>query len=435
MRGRRTLFATTGIILTLSTALFLLLSLFAIGYFVLVPVSRQAADDLAALISLSAKTWVELPPNTRPDFERELFAHHNLKLELADPRRAEDFSPTPELYLQFLERALSRRTGQSIHIMRLESVDDWFHVNITVSDRQLEVAFQEERLGTRFTLAALLIVSGGTLIVLLTSMLLVRRVTRPLEHLSDAVARVGSGRSFKPLPVTGPEELARLARRFNQMEMQVRELLENRTTLLAGISHDLRTPIARMRIALEMLPAHTDPFLIGQFESDLREMDHLIQQALELARGLGNQPKTTVELAGFLTDLAERYRKEGAAIELEAPKPCETRLTAVALRRVLGNLIDNALRFSGEDSVKIVLRVEARRIVISVLDKGPGIPEEEADAVFQPFHRLEDSRSRSTGGSGLGLAIARQLCDANLWSVELRARPRGGTEARLTIPR
>jgi len=430
----RTLFATTGLTLTVSTTAFLVLSLVAIGFYILVPVSRQAADDLAALIELSAKTWVELPPETRPDFERELFDHHGLKVSVANHDRREKVSNNPALYLRFLEKSLYDRLGQPLVVMAMRDEPQWLHVNIEFPGRVLEMSFQAERLGTRFFAAVVLIAAGGAVVILLTSILLVRRVTRPLTRLSEATSRVAGGASSEPLDESGPTELASLARRFNQMQRQVRELLESRTTLLAGISHDLRTPIARMRVALEMLPADSDPTLLEQLEKDLVEMDHLIRQALELARGLGNAPSVPVDLVELLRDLVRRYREQGVSVEFAAPGALKTEVAAVPLRRVVTNLVDNALRFSGNEPVGIALDLEPHRAVIRVTDRGPGIPEDQLDAVFRPFHRLETSRSRATGGSGLGLAIVRQLCDANGWGVSLHRRPRGGTEARLAIP-
>jgi two-component system osmolarity sensor histidine kinase EnvZ len=263
----------------------------------------------------------------------------------------------------------------------------------------------------------------------LTALVLARRISRPLALLADAAARVGEGMTPELLPESGPTELAALAATFNRMARQVKELMDNRTTLLAGISHDLRTPLARLRIALEMMPENAKPALIARMERDLEEMNQLIGGFLELAQGLGQEEKRPVDLAALLGDLAQ-----DTTLEWRAPLPCFREVAPLALRRILSNLIENALRYGGGKPVSVACDCAEGCARISVFDRGPGIPPDQAEKVFQPFYRLESSRSSATGGSGLGLAIARQLADANGWQIELLAREGGGTEARLTIP-
>ena len=436
----KSLFAVTGLTLTIAMGVFLLISLSAITFYILAPVSRQAADDLAALMVLSAQTWVELPPQTRPDFEQELLARHHLRVALAETEQEQEQQPFdhPALYLRFLKDALLRRTGQPIRIMIDQSSDngDWLQTDLPVAERVLRVSFQSERLGTHFPAATLLILTAGTLVILLTSLLLVRRITRSLARLAEATARIGDSQPLTPLPETGPRELAALARSFNRMEKQVKDLLENRTTLLAGISHDLRTPISRMGLALEMLPPQPDPDLVDRLRQDLAEMERLIGQTLELARGLDNQETELLDIREPIDTLVSRYIQGGARLEWTPGDSCIIRVVPLALQRVLTNLLDNAIRFSDpKQPVEIDYRCGHGELVIRVLDRGPGIPAEQVESVFRPFYRLEGSRSRSTGGSGLGLAITRQLCDTNRWEIELAPRDGGGTEARLRIPR
>ncbi|BAN34256.1 periplasmic sensor signal transduction histidine kinase [Sulfuricella denitrificans skB26] len=205
--------------------------------------------------------------------------------------------------------------------------------------------------------------------------------------------------------------------------------MDNRTTLLAGISHDLRTPLARLRIALEMMPENAKPTLIARMERDMEEMNQLIGGFLELAQGLGQEEKRPVDLAVLLGELAQ-----DTGLEWRALPPCIREVASVALRRILSNLVENALRYGGGKPVSMVCDCADGGARISILDRGPGIPPDQAEEVFRPFYRLESSRSSATGGSGLGLAIARQLAEANGWKIELLAREGGGTEARLTIP-
>jgi two-component system osmolarity sensor histidine kinase EnvZ len=218
------------------------------------------------------------------------------------------------------------------------------------------------------------------------------------------------------------------------MAAEISELLTNRTTLFAGISHDLRTPITRMQLALELLPAATAPELVDRLRQDLDEMNRLITDTLELARGLEPHAAELVDLRDFIDGVVTGLRQGEGAIEWLPAACCYCPVDTLALQRVLTNLLDNALRYSGNQPVELRCHCEAAAAVIQVLDRGPGIPESERDKVFQPFHRLESSRSRRTGGSGLGLAITRQLCNVHGWDIRLLPRRGGGTEAQLRIP-
>ena len=247
---------------------------------------------------------------------------------------------------------------------------------------------------------------------------------------------IGESRPMQRLPETGPRELRALACRFNRMQQQISGLLENRTTLLAGISHDLRTPLSRMRIVLELLPASTDPALLDHLVQDLEEMDIMIARNLELARELGEQKQELLDLRKIIGAVVERFRTTNENLLWRPGEPCRLKVNASAIQRVLGNLLENAIRFSPEgQEVEIKCICEPEKVSVVVSDRGPGIPEAQLKAVFRPFYRLEGSRSRVTGGSGLGLAVAKQLCNANHWELRLARRQGGGTEAHLEIMR
>lgn len=433
MRQPRTLFARTGSTLTIAMMVFLLFSVAVVFHYILIPVSKRAADDLATLMMLAAQTWVELPPDTRPDFERELLEGYDLKLTLADTPLP--FTENLQPYLSFLEEALTRRVGEPVPIRSgPPDTTKWFCVDIPMGGRIIRISFPHERIGARPPIASVLVAAAGTLVILLTSLLLVNRLIRPLARLSRATTQVGRGGTFSPLPETGPMELVTLTQGFNRMAGEIEQLLANRTTLFAGISHDLRTPITRMQLALEMLPADTDPTLVTSLRQDLEEMNRLISDTLDLARGLGPQEPEAIDLREFIDGIVTSQRHSGANIQWTPESCCICSVDALALQRILTNLIDNAVRYGGDSPVELRCYCNNHEAVVQVLDLGPGIPASEREQVFQPFHRLEASRSRRTGGSGLGLAIARQLCDAHGWSIQLLPREDRGTEAKLQIP-
>ena len=255
----------------------------------------------------------------------------------------------------------------------------------------------------------------------------------PLERLDAAAAVLGRGERPEQLPETGPRELAALARRINALGREVHDLLEGRTTLLAGLSHDLRTPLARMRLALEMLGRRPDPAFIERLDRDIEEMNRLVGDMLELARGLGREAPREVDVQALLEQLATQAREAGVDVTVSAAQ-CTVSAAPQALRRLLGNLLSNAQRYGGGRPVELVARRESDGVRIGVLDRGPGIPPDQVEAVFRPFHRVEASRSPGTGGAGLGLAIVRQLAQANGWSVELENRAEGGLAAWVVMP-
>ncbi|WP_367280395.1 ATP-binding protein [Sulfuricaulis sp.] len=379
---------------------------------------------------LSARTWVELPPVTRTDFEHELKTNHGLTIGAA----REPLPPsTSYLHYRFiLEAALTQRLNRPVPV-HTTADPTWYWADIPAGGKMVRVGFARERIGASPPAAIALLLAAIAALTLITALILARRLTRPLAQLAQAATRVGQGETPEPLPEQGPEELAQLARRFNRMVGEVRELLANRTTLLSGISHDLRTPLARMQLALEMLPRAVDAKLVDGLRRDVEEIDRLIGQFLELGHGLEAGQRTDTDLRALLEDIAADARRSGAEIHLNATAGGIMTVNAMALRRILANLVENAMRYGGGKPVDIELEQSGDANVIRVLDRGPGIPESEREAVFRPFHRLEPSRSAATGGSGLGLAVARQLAQANGWNIELLARPGGGTEARLTL--
>jgi two-component system osmolarity sensor histidine kinase EnvZ len=428
----KTLFARTGLILAAALSTFLVFIIIIVVVLILIPIAKQGADDLAVLMIFATDTWTALPPPLRPVFEQELLDNYEIKLTVTDTELPHFHSPLP--FLVFLEDALQRRLNKPTHIMQSDDGETWYWFNIPTRTQILQVGIPRRRIGAHPPLAVLLVLLTGTIVSLTTSFFLARRLTRPLVQLTTATEQIAKGGYLEPLPESGPEEMASLVRNFNRMSKEITALLANRTTLLAGISHDLRTPITRVRLALELFPPDTTPDLVEGIHLDLEEMDRLIGQALELARGLDQQPADEIDLRDFVDGIVVDLRRGDANIEWLPMKCCLCVVETLPLRRVVTNLIDNAIRYGEGKPVTVQCDCEDTMAIIQILDRGPGIPDKEREAVFRPFHRLESSRSRFTGGSGLGLAIARQLCEARGWGIQLLPREGGGTNARLVFP-
>lgn len=411
--------------------------------FVLWPMARRSADDLAGLMVLSAQTWAELPPETRPVFQAELIRTHQIALQL-DLSPGGDGLASHGFYIAFLERALAARQDASGDLIRRPGPDarEWLWARVDAGGRTIGVGIPTARMDTRPFQALAVTLLVGSCLVGVAAWWLARRIAQPVARLERAAEQLAAGARPDLLPRDGPRELSQLAGHFNDMALQVRELIDARTTLFAGLSHDLRTPLARMRLALEMLTLRPEPRLIERLEHDIEEMNALIGQLLDLARGLDRARHADIDLEVWLRRRAEAKAAEaertGSTIEVRCGPGLRLRTADGLLGRVVDNLLGNALahapgpielhahRWNNAEGVPMVR--------LQVLDRGPGIPADQLDAMWRPFERLDASRRRATGGYGLGLAIVRQLTRAQGWTATLGARDGGGLVATVEWP-
>lgn len=269
------------------------------------------------------------------------------------------------------------------------------------------------------------------LAVLGLSVMAVRWVTRPLHVLASAADELGRDINRPPLPENGPVEVRRAAHAFNTMQAKLVRFVQDRTRILTAMSHDLKTPITRMRLRAELLE---DDDLRGRFEKDLREMESMVTHTLDFIRGLGDgEAAHPVDVMALLESLQADNEEMGRQVIIEGVVRNHYVGVAPLLKRCLSNLIDNAVLYGKSATVIVEDGRDALRI--RVRDEGPGIPETELDKVFEPFYRLESSRNRETGGTGLGLAIARNIAQTHGGDIALHNRPKAGLEAVLTLPR
>ena len=273
------------------------------------------------------------------------------------------------------------------------------------------------------------------LLVALTAALLgawaVRQLIRPLDLFSRAARGLASNLNQKPLPETGSEEVAEAARTFNRMQTELQRLLKTRSQMLAGVSHDLRLPITRIRLRLEGLEESAEKQAI---ERDLLEMDQLINDSLTYLRGgCGSEGVVKLNLNALLESVVEDMEALGSNIQLHSEPAPPVMGKVSALRRCLGNLLENARRYGG-DAIEVSLRQRAECVEVKIQDNGPGIAEADLERVMEPYVRLEGSRARHTGGSGLGLAIARAIARDHGGNLVLSNRPKGGLCVLLSLP-
>ncbi len=263
--------------------------------------------------------------------------------------------------------------------------------------------------------------------------LILGRLTQPLARLAGAADRLGRGDWVEEIPASGPEELARLTAAFNRMQARLRRFVDERTRLLAALGHDLRSPLTALRVRAEMVE---DDESRTALIASVNEMQEMVEATLTYARdAASSEQPVAVDLGAFLSTLIEDYAQTGRDVSLSGsvPEALSVRLRPVAIRRALRNLIDNALRYGNRARLTVVPGTE--EVLLHIDDDGTGIPEADMERVFEPFVRLETSRSRETGGTGLGLAIARSILRAHGGEVTLINRAGGGLRATVTLTR
>ncbi|MCW0001009.1 ATP-binding protein [Pararhizobium sp. YC-54] len=269
-------------------------------------------------------------------------------------------------------------------------------------------------------------------LLVLCTWLAVRQAVRPLGDLAAAADALDLGKKGSLLSEHGPSEVANAARAFNAMRDRIAHYLEERVQILAAISHDLQTPITRMRLRADMADDSPEK---DKLVSDLREIERLVQDGIAYARSShGSGEKTSrIDLSSFIDSIAYDYQDTGKAVTVAGIVQGTAVTKPHALRRILTNFIDNALKFAGAAEISVERKGEGNTI-ITVNDRGPGIPDDKLKAAMQPFYRLETSRNRDTGGTGLGLAIAQQLAVSVGGAVRIYNRPGGGLAAEVSLP-
>jgi signal transduction histidine kinase len=261
--------------------------------------------------------------------------------------------------------------------------------------------------------------------------LMARTITGPLSDLARAAEAVGRGARHLPLRETGARELRDATRAFNVMQERLHRYLDSRTRVLAAMSHDLRTPLTRLKLRVESLDSEA---LRERFVADLDEMNDMVNGALSLFRGMNeDEPERPVEVAPLLDELRAEFAEVGESVTLESAASALIVARPHALKRCLANLISNAVKYG--ERARVVVEDTESELVLHVIDDGPGIPTHELERVFEPFFRLESSRNAATGGTGLGLGIARDIAQAHGGSIVLRNRAPHGLEAILRLPK
>jgi two-component system osmolarity sensor histidine kinase EnvZ len=337
-------------------------------------------------------------------------------------------SATGTLIGDQLNQALQSRLNQPFRIDLLD--DGGAEIKVQLSDGVMSVGVPRNRLSSSTTYIFVMWMLGSSLVLLAVATVFLRNQVKSLRRLAEAADSFGKGLAVPSFKVEGAVEIRRAAIAFMTMRDRLQRQVRQRTQMLAGVSHDLRTPLTRMKLALELLG--NDP-TVAELKSDVAEMEHMVHGYLDFVRGQGTEASVETDISLLIEDLAADLRREGTPLTVTPPPEFVMPVRPNALRRCLANLIGNARRHATH--VWLTGLVAADGIDILVDDNGPGIPPANRARVFRPFVRLDASRNPLTGGVGLGLTIARDVARSHGGDIRLETSPRGGLRARVHLPR
>jgi len=399
------------------------------------PRARQLAQLTVSVVNLTRAALIAADPVRRHGLLRELADREGVRLypaESSDVVEALPDQPFFRIMRDAAQAQLGLRTRFAIAVNGQQGI--WASFPIDEADEEdgedeFWVMLPSERAERDFPWHWLAWGGASLALALLVAWLIVSRVTLPLRALARAAREVGRGGHPEPLPERGSIELQQLAEAFNRMSDDLRRIAAERAEVLAGISHDLRTPLARLRLEAELSIA--DAAARDAVSADIEQMDGIIAQFLDYARGDGGEEAELADVNELLAQASAQLRAAQPPTIVAGELPA-ARIFPKALARALGNLLENARKYGGNE-ISVETRAESGEIVIDVADRGPGIPAGETERLKRPFTRLESARTNA-GGTGLGLAIVERVARLHGGKLELLARDGGGLIARLRLP-
>jgi two-component system osmolarity sensor histidine kinase EnvZ len=396
------------------------------------PRARQTAEQIASVINITRWALIAADPARRFDLLSELSRTEGIQVYLDDsPDRLEPLPDRP--FVREVASELERQLGPETRVTLSRNGVRGVWVSFSIDDDAYWVYMPRSRLERNESLrwfgwAALVLILalGGAYFI-------VSLINRPLRELTRAAGQMGRGATPQPVSERGPSETGTLAQAFNQMAADLKRLDDERVLLLAGVSHDLRTPLSRIRLGLEMMDDKGDAELKSGLVQDIEDIDASIGQFLDFARLRDAEEAIhDSDLNGLVENAVARYARAGKPVRVQPGAVPPIPLRPRAMQRLVGNLIDNALRHGSGVDVEVVTGAEGGQVFLEVLDRGPGIPADAAERMLQPFTRLDSARSGS--GTGLGLAIVDRITRMHGGTVKLLARDGGGLRARVELP-
>ncbi len=338
--------------------------------------------------------------------------------------RPETMTPLDALLYQTLEDGLPRG-----YMAYENSAREHYEIYVPVNDGALFAIVPFNRFTTSTSHILAMWVVGGGALFLAIAIVFLRNQIKPIRQLAEAAEKFGKGQDVEDYRPTGASEVRQAGAAFLEMSERIQRQIRQRTEMLAGVSHDLKTPLTRMKLELAMLGKQPG---VEDLKADITEMEDMVEGYLAFARGAQGEQIQEIDLADLLNDVVTQAQRDGSKVALEMTKPMPVACRPKALKRCITNLVDNARRFGSQ--IRVSADKREGRVQIDVDDNGPGVPPEKRRDVFRPFYRIEDSRNPGTGGVGLGLAIARDTIRGFGGEVSLEDSDLGGLRARISLP-
>jgi len=398
-------------------------------------VTKRLAQGLAGDIGAVIQMMIRNPGSVeRLQTFRLAQRTMNLTLNFEKGTRLPDVTPTESFgpFATILDLRLTKALKEQVQrpfLMDTRGLRKQVEIQVQLADGVLQVLAPRSRLFSSTTYIFIMWMVGSSIILFVVALLFMRNQVRPIRRLALAADSFGKGRDVADFKPEGAAEVRQAAAAFLQMRDRIKRQIEQRTEILAGVSHDLRTPLTRMKLQLAMLEQTPEAH---NLESDVASMERMVEGYLAFARGEGAEQPRPVEISGLLRDVVGQMRRDGGIIDLHVEEAITVPLRPETMRRCMSNLIGNAQRYGAHVSVRAGARDKI--IEITVDDDGPGIPPESREDAFKPFFRLESSRNPETGGVGLGLTIARDVARNHGGDLVLEDAPGGGLRARLWLP-
>ena len=396
-------------------------------------VTRQMAHALAGEIALLAdRAGNQMQAEDLPALQKSSGNYFGFGLAFEEGAILASTPPVPANYAEqaFFEALDSRLVWPWQADLRGDA--DLISIDIQTANGVLRIFVGRKRIFSSTSWSFLGWTIGSSLLLFCIALLFMRRQVRPIRRLADAARQLGLGRERVDYQLEGAKEVRLAGRAFRAMQHRIRRHVNERTTMLAGVSHDLRTPLTRMKLQTAMLPASPE---ISALEEDILEMERMVDGYLAFARGEAGEKAVTTDISALLADSVRRFVAEDAArleLILSTEEIPAFEMRVQSMRRALDNILANALRYAGRAEIRLRLGDDEVQIIVD--DDGPGIPPDLRDEAIRPFKRLEGSRNRETGGTGLGLSIANDIILSHGGDLYLEDSPLGGLRVRLRLP-
>lgn len=394
--------------------------------------SKRMSQGVAADVALIIQLYERDPTSANFEALRQ-YAMAPLRLEIElqpgaplEMQRCRSYGSTLDRYLlRALEQDIRREVFYDSTCPGPQVL-----IRVPVESGVLQLKAFRDRVQARSGPLFVAWIFGATVFLIITSVIFIRNQVRPIEKLAAAMEQFGRGEDSGSFRIRGAREVRGATLAFLDMRARIKKHIDQRSQLLAGVSHDLRTPLTRLKLQFALMPPSPE---IEDAKRDLAEMEETLEEYLAFAKGIADEAPDEVDISRLVREIIAASSRVGAEIDLEGPDNVATTGRGRALRRCLANLIDNAVAHG--DKVRVAIQTDESAVSVSVDDNGPGIPKDQYEEAFRPFSRLDETRSRNQKGVGLGLAIARDVARAHGGDIALGKSELGGLRATLRLPR